>query len=132
MHQHNCFCFAKQERRSQIEQADEFVSLDLTSLVVALGDGCGEISIAWNHDECHVSLGSTSHQNRRGFFFAGSGSSGYSASFGSSFGSIGSSFGSIGSSGFSGSSAFFASSAEDAAAASNCSCICSKRLFTER
>jgi len=37
------------------------LSLDLTSLVVALGDGCGEISIAWNHDERHISLGSTSN-----------------------------------------------------------------------
>mmetsp|Transcript_76454 Transcript_76454/g.120632 ORF Transcript_76454/g.120632 Transcript_76454/m.120632 type:complete len:492 (-) Transcript_76454:62-1537(-) len=35
------------------------LSLDLTSLVVALGNGSGEVTISWHHDQCHISLGGT-------------------------------------------------------------------------
>jgi len=35
------------------------LTLDLTSLMVALGNGCGEITVAWNHNHRDVSLGRT-------------------------------------------------------------------------
>merc|ERR1719424_126895 len=35
------------------------LTLDLTSLVVTLGNGGGEVTIGWDHDESHVSLGGT-------------------------------------------------------------------------
>merc|ERR1719453_1066383 len=35
------------------------LSLDLTSLVVTLGNGCGEVTICWHHDQGTVSLGGT-------------------------------------------------------------------------
>merc|ERR1719409_1769934 len=45
----------------QVDKAGVLTSLalNLTSLVVALGNGGGEITIGRNHDEGHVSLGST-------------------------------------------------------------------------
>ena len=33
------------------------LSLDLTSLVVALGNGSGEVTISWHHDQSHIGLG---------------------------------------------------------------------------
>mmetsp|Transcript_13879 Transcript_13879/g.17117 ORF Transcript_13879/g.17117 Transcript_13879/m.17117 type:complete len:249 (+) Transcript_13879:866-1612(+) len=35
------------------------LSLDLTSLVVALGNGSGEVTICWHHDQGHIGLGGT-------------------------------------------------------------------------
>merc|ERR1712127_267826 len=35
------------------------LTLDLTSLMVALGNGSGEITVAWHHDHGHISLGCT-------------------------------------------------------------------------
>merc|ERR1719229_832238 len=36
------------------------LALDLSSLVVALGNGSGEVTIGWHHDQCHIGLGGTS------------------------------------------------------------------------
>ena len=45
----------------QVDQARVLagLALDLTCLVVALGNGSGEVTISWNHDEGAVSLGGT-------------------------------------------------------------------------
>jgi len=45
----------------QVDQARVLagLALDLTCLVVALGDGSGKVTISWNHDEGAVSLGGT-------------------------------------------------------------------------
>jgi hypothetical protein len=48
----------------QVDQTGVLTSLalNLTSLVVALGDGSGEVTISWNHDHCNIGLrGSGNH-----------------------------------------------------------------------